>query len=1288
MNKRSGPPGLPTKPYMPHSPAGPAASHGPGPAPPLPNGPPPQQPYGQVQGQDPAAAHAAAWAAYYQAQAQAAPAQQQAYAGPAQPGAPVGAGGGNPYANYGYGAGAQHSSTYPQAAQSAQPVAGPSQPYRPPPNTQAYATAATQPSMPGYPQQPQYPQQGQVYSPQGAAGYQTPQPQPQIQVRPPYQNPQQPPQQGYAWGAPQQAAPTVPTGPAYRPPQVQPQAPQGYQTPQAAPFYPQQPSYNTPTQPYRPPRTPQPVQNNSPYRPPMGNQARPPRPPMSTPPHPSGAGFPPAKRPRFDGPGGGVNGGQPGGVAAVGVGMNNVRPPSGPSMQTVRPPTAPAAFGAGTNGGQPGFNTGVSSRPSGIGRGGAPIPVSRPPIHLGGGGPPPQIGLGVASRGVAGLRGGLAGRGRGGGPINAPRGPSGMRRPDARSSLPPKRDPGKEKAKEKKREPELRTTMTDFRIVGIEVKEIGWSWGKVDGEEEVEIKEEQNETGEGEEPKAEPETASAEDSKPEPDQASAEPAVTDNDSAEVKQEAKNAKDEKAAEGSVSEEIIKTEATDAADAAPEANGEAAAAAVEAVEEKRGEKRKAKSPDAEDETLSKKRTPYLLTHNKPNHTASTTGTPGETYDSNQNRFRIYFDSPPELDRIPKAERKNAAAHAAINPHKRGRRESSSVAPSRVGDAAQEQQEEEVSTQDAASVQPDAVETAAEGVAADTKDEQAKGDEGATAVEVVEQAAEDMSLTAALADPVESLDVVVAVVADEVPAASEQAIAPEASDRTQPESAASTEIQSQEAVAAEQIEEALVEPQVAEADNQQAEATEATQEAGDISMLTDPGVIAALAEVDVEPTPDPADLNEEHTAPHEARTEENGETGQVTTDEPAADATDVNGEHPPTEVSAEEVAASLAQSAEATASAYKTRARRLSSVSNASHYTGTGTLAGDAPAITGTDIVPSTNRLSILYEKSSRRICLDSDVVEKVRIWRKEGRIEVEFKALVGEEKTEGEETIIDLPKGILIENYDTTDQRFVPLSRAHLSSFYSSDDVPTAEGSSIPPFHKSFLPHVSSGETANGNGTETDQKSSSTTGVVLTVYLNKKNPLSEPKWCRTNSADGWLLEQFGVSAKKDGKDGWTGKLEVMDPDPAPTLKSILESWSSTSTAGTSSSRQTFITSLLSSPLDTLEILLRLTRGERNTSYSPSSTSAALASAVRSDSPYASHQTHVSLAVLAMYRLTTDYAERVGGSAEKSIVEEKVGDIIRSLPSGMIHRSLEGMWREWSVGENEGTQKKSRA
>ena len=33
------------------------------------------------------------------------------------------------------------------------------------------------------------------------------------------------------------------------------------------------------------------------------------------------------------------------------------------------------------------------------------------------------------------------------------------------------------------------------------------------------------------------------------------------------------------------------------------------------------------------------------------------------------------------------------------------------------------------------------------------------------------------------------------------------------------------------------------------------------------------------------------------------------------------------------------------------------------------------------------------------------------------------------------------------------------------------------------------------------------------------------------------------------------------------------------------------------------------------------------------------------------------------------------KKEVLEEKIGDIIRSLPASMIQKSLEGMYKEWA-------------
>ena len=108
---------------------------------------------------------------------------------------------------------------------------------------------------------------------------------------------------------------------------------------------------------------------------------------------------------------------------------------------------------------------------------------------------------------------------------------------------------------------------------------------------------------------------------------------------------------------------------------------------------------------------------------------------------------------------------------------------------------------------------------------------------------------------------------------------------------------------------------------------------------------------------------------------------------------------------------------------------------------------------------------------------------------------------------------------------METYDSVDQRFVSFSHEKLEGTWSANAAAnaatSAEPITVPPMHK-----LTSTDTAEP--------------LVLTVYLNKKKPLSEPKWCRTNSADDWLIEQFG-SRKAGSETGWKGKLEIVDPDP---------------------------------------------------------------------------------------------------------------------------------------------------
>jgi len=137
--------------------------------------------------------------------------------------------------------------------------------------------------------------------------------------------------------------------------------------------------------------------------------------------------------------------------------------------------------------------------------------------------------------------------------------------------------------------------------------------------------------------------------------------------------------------------------------------------------------------------------------------------------------------------------------------------------------------------------------------------------------------------------------------------------------------------------------------------------------------------------------------------------------------------------------------------------------------------------------------------------------------------------------------------------------------------------------------------------------------------------------------------------------------------------------------LDGWATNSTAGVTAERQKFLKTHMTETDNVLEILLRLVRGERATPFSSQSTPTLsgpsvvgpLLSALTPGSAHASQQTHVSLAVMAVFRMTIEYAQKaVGEDKGKRQAEERVGEIIRCLPSHLIYKSLDGSCKERRV------------
>lgn len=243
-------------------------------------------------------------------------------------------------------------------------------------------------------------------------------------------------------------------------------------------------------------------------------------------------------------------------------------------------------------------------------------------------------------------------------------------------------------------------------------------------------------------------------------------------------------------------------------------------------------------------------------------------------------------------------------------------------------------------------------------------------------------------------------------------------------------------------------------------------------------------------------------------------------------------------------------------------------------------------------------------------------------------------------------------------------------------------------------------KSYLPLSTIPEPCNADETiPSFSKVSLPSKVHLIVHLDTDRPLSEPKWVKTGDVQEWLKSMFGRMfwVAGDAADGWEKKIEVADPDPvcvlpvdfhlfptlsqAPTIWTVLEGWAVNSPVGVQTERQRFLKTHMSEVDNLLEILLRLVRGERATPFSQTapaisapSVSGPLLTAFSKSSAHGTQQTHVSLAVLAMFYMTIEYAQKARGEKGKGEAEERVGEIIRCLPSHLIYKSLDGIFKEW--------------
>ncbi|PWN24258.1 hypothetical protein BCV69DRAFT_280148 [Microstroma glucosiphilum] len=192
------------------------------------------------------------------------------------------------------------------------------------------------------------------------------------------------------------------------------------------------------------------------------------------------------------------------------------------------------------------------------------------------------------------------------------------------------------------------------------------------------------------------------------------------------------------------------------------------------------------------------------------------------------------------------------------------------------------------------------------------------------------------------------------------------------------------------------------------------------------------------------------------------------------------------------------------------------------------------------------------------------------------------------------------------------------------------------------------------------------------------LVINVYLDKLAPLSEAKWLKTGDVEDWLSALPGFAHSRLSDQSWHQKIHVDDPDPPPTIFDVFADWGTKSFLGTGRDRRRFVLDCLSDSKGQVEILCRLVRGERASTVSSKELAVAggsgkrnpLAEAAKMTS-FTSHQTHLSLAVMAMFGLTAEYAEAAGEKQES--FDGRISEILMGLPQNLVFKALDGLWKE---------------
>ncbi|KAJ9475723.1 hypothetical protein PHBOTO_005791 [Pseudozyma hubeiensis] len=372
-------------------------------------------------------------------------------------------------------------------------------------------------------------------------------------------------------------------------------------------------------------------------------------------------------------------------------------------------------------------------------------------------------------------------------------------------------------------------------------------------------------------------------------------------------------------------------------------------------------------------------------------------------------------------------------------------------------------------------------------------------------------------------------------------------------------------------------------------------------------------------------------------------------------------------------------------------------------------------------------SSNRIFLSFAANRKRLAIDAEAVTSVKIHRSEHWIEIRIDAARQADQSalkKGENYLVC--RGTLLERRGKGQENYAAITRSDIEVAWKASEAADVDPNSpsqneasqdehleLPPFFR------------------LDESSSE---VVLQVHLDPSAPLPEPAWLRKNDVDDLLVSlqrgSTAVARKLDASASaatvqhvWAGKIEVMDPDPPPSMSTFLYEWVKESFIGSQRERRRFVDELLGEkkrersaeepakvkvegdgeadlskkPIKTeeaaeqakeetegqrdarvarafVEIVLRLIKGERISPPSTGTSSSAEASShfsrALSSTSYTSSTTHPGLFMLGLLDISLP-ADVSADAASK--VRAKVDEMLMEMPRATLIKAVDLTWKD---------------